>query len=66
MSTASEGPRTPVTLKDLIATLRDPSGRATCPFGVDFMRGSNELAPRQVRDLKPQVVHLLALMELHQ
>ena len=66
MSTASEGPRTPLSLTDLIATLRSPSGLATCPFGIDFMRGNIELAPRQLRDLKPQVVHLLALMELHQ
>ena len=50
----------------LAATLRDLSGRATCPFGVDFMSDSNELAPRQLVRLKPQLVHLLALMELHQ
>jgi hypothetical protein len=58
--------RTPLSLKVLAATLRDLSGRATCPFGADFMSDSNELAPRQLVRLKPQLVHLLALMELHQ
>ena len=61
-----ECPRTPLSLKVLAATLRDLSGRATCPFGADFMSDSNELAPRQLVCLKPQLVHLLALMELHQ
>jgi hypothetical protein len=65
-STASEFPRTPECLKDLIAMLRSPSGLAMCPFGNDFMRGNIELAPSGLRDLKPQVVQLLALMELHQ
>ena len=46
--------------------LRSPSGLAMCPFGNDFTHGNIELAPSGLRDLKPQVVHLLALMELHQ
>ncbi len=66
LSTASEGPRTPVSLKELITMLRSPSGLAMCPFGTDFMRWNIELAPSGLSDLKPQVVHLLALMELHQ
>jgi hypothetical protein len=37
-----------------------------CPFGADFMHVGNELAPRRLASLKPQLVHLLALMELHQ
>ena len=48
--------RTPLSLKALAATLRDLSGRATCPFGADFMSDSNELAPRQLVCLKPQLV----------
>jgi len=65
-TTAPGDTRTALSLKQLAATLRNPAGRATCPFGKDFMQGGNELAPRQLADLKLQLVHLLALMELHQ
>ena len=65
-ATGPEDSRTPRSLKELLVTLRDPSGCAICPFGVDFMHVGNELAPRGLANLKPQLVHVLALMELHQ